>query len=94
MGKLKNVREDAHEEGWEKGLEQGIEQGIEQGEDKHLITLICKKLCKGKDVEQIADEVEEDGDRVKKICDLAERFAPDYDPDKVFEALRKEMPDA
>ena len=71
--------------------EQAREDGFEEGEDRHLIEQICKKLRRGKDVEQIADEVEEDITRVQTICDIAERFSPEYDPDKVFAAVEKEL---
>ena len=74
--------------------EEGIEQGIEQGSERHLTDQICKKLRRGKDIPQIADEVEEDKVRVKRICDIAERFAPDYDSKQVYDALRKEMAEA
>lgn len=72
---------------WEKG----IEQGIEQGEDRHLVEQICKKLRRGKDVEQIADELEEDIVRVKLICEMAKEYYPDYDFDKVYKAVKEEL---
>ena len=74
--------------------EEGIGKGIKQGSERHLIDQICKKLRRGKEIPQIVDEVEEDRDRVKKICSVAERFAPEYDADKVFEAVRKEAVEA
>lgn len=76
---------------WNDGVKQGIEQGIEQGEELTLVGLICKKLRKGKDVYQIADEVEEDVSRVKAICNVAEKFAPDYEVEKVLEALHADV---
>jgi len=39
--------------------ERGIEKGIEQGDRLRLVTLIQRKLAKGKSLEQIADELEE-----------------------------------
>ncbi len=62
----------------------------EEGRDRLLVELICKKLRKGKDVEQIADEVEEEVARIKKICDVAQAFGPEYDTEKVFTSLQKE----
>ena len=70
--------------------EEALAEGTELGTERHLIEQICKKLKRGKDIPQIADEVEEREERVQLICDIAERFAPDYDADKVFEAVRKE----
>lgn len=75
----------------EQAREDGFEEGREAGEDHHLVEQICKKLRRGKDVEQIADEVEEDLTRVSGICDVAERFSPDYDPDEVFKAVKAVM---
>jgi len=43
----------------ERGIAKGIEQGIEQGDRLRLLTLIQKKLARGKSLEQIADELEE-----------------------------------
>lgn len=79
------------EKGIEQGIEQGIEKGIEQGEDRHLVEQICKKLRRGKDVEQIADELEEDIVRVKLICEMAKEYYPDYDFDKVYKAVKEEL---
>ena len=55
-----------------------LEIGIEQGNIQKLIELICKKLRKGKSVECIADEVEEEYDLVAQICKLAAKYAPEY----------------
>ncbi len=66
----------------------GIGEGREEGIDEHLILLICKKLRRGKDIEVIADEVEESEDRVRDICELAEPYAPAYDEKLVIEAYR------
>lgn len=61
----------------------GIAKGIEKGEKKWRISLVCKKLRKGKSVEVIADEMEE----IRSICAAAEAFAPDYDEESVFNKL-------
>ena len=49
-------------QGISRGLSQGISQGISQGEEKKLLELIKKKLVKGKDLKQIAEELEETED--------------------------------
>ena len=60
-------------EGYEEGIEAGREEGREEGRYTLLETQIRKKLAKGKSIEVIADEVEEDLDTVKaimlKFCD-------------------------
>ena len=42
------------------GREEGMEHGIEQGDELCLIRMVCRKLKKGKSIEQIADELEEE----------------------------------
>ena len=61
--------------------------GETKGEQSTLVRQICRKLRKGKSYTQIADELEEDEIRIKVICDLAQKFAPDYDEKKVLEAV-------
>ena len=64
-------------------------EGREEGEIKKLIQQIICKLQKNKPVEVIADELEEDLEIVKKICDAAMDFAPDYNIDTIYEKLKK-----
>ena len=64
---MKAIRKEGYEDGLEKGIEQGIEQGLEQGIEQKLETQIRKKLAKGKSVEVIAEELEEDPETVKGI---------------------------
>ena len=52
---MKAIRKEGYEDGIERGLEQKLEEQIR------------KKLAKGKDIEIIAQEVEEDVERVKEI---------------------------
>jgi protein AbiQ len=61
---------------------------IEFGVDKHLIDLICKKMTKGKSIEVIADEVEENCDKVEAIYNIAQKYLPDYDVDKIYEEMK------
>ena len=68
-------------------MDQEFNRGIELGTDKHLIELICKKLKKDKNINIIAEEVEEPIEKVKGICDIAAGFAPDYDVEKIYEAM-------
>ena len=63
-------------------------RGKAMGAEQQLIKMICRKLRKGKDAEQIADELEEDEIRVKVICDAAAEYAPDYDEERVLAAVR------
>ena len=59
----------------------------EEGETSSLVSLICKKLKKGMSVAQIAEAVEEDEARVQTIVDVANKYAPDYDVEKIVQEL-------
>ncbi len=65
--------------------DEGKEIGKEIGKEQNLIELICKKLMKGKGIDIIAAEVEEDEEYVKEICSIAEKYLPDYDVDMIYE---------
>lgn len=47
----------------------GVEQGIEQGIEQKLREQVEKKLAKGKSVEVIADELEENVDRIRIVIE-------------------------
>lgn len=71
----------------EEAFEDGHAKGLEQGEMKKLITQICRKKQKSKTPEVIAEELEEDLEQVKRIYDVADEFAPEYDEEKIYEEL-------
>lgn len=64
--------------------EESFEDGLKKGKIEYLITLVCKKLAKGKAPEQIADELEEDIEKIKIICEIASKYAPIYDEDLIY----------
>lgn len=95
---MKKVREEARTEGLAKGRAEGIAEGraegiaegLAEGREKLVIEQICRKLRKGKDTAQIADELEEDRGKIEEIVKAAEPFAPEYDVEKIWDA-RKEI---
>ena len=74
---------------WNDGLERGLEQGLEQGREINLITMICRKLKKGKTPEQIADDLDEEYSKVERICNAAKQCGPEYDSDEVYRKLNQ-----
>ena len=72
---------------WLREYDTAVANGVARGREEQIISKICRKLRKGKDVAQIADELEESEIRVKAICDTAARFAPDYDEELVIKAV-------
>ncbi len=87
----KEGREEGHKEGREEGRkegrEEGREEGLVRGEEYKLVKQICKKLRRGKGITSIAEELEEESDRIAVICNTAKAFAPEYDAKEVMEAL-------
>lgn len=72
-------------EGW-KGFD--VQEERRNGELINHIKLICKKLSKGKNIDDIASELEEDDiSKIQEIVDIAYKFAPDYDANKIYEEL-------
>ena len=67
----------------EVGISKGMEQGISTGEIQKLVSLVCKKMEKGNSVEEIADMLEEEPEVIQNICNIAARYAPDYDVEKI-----------
>ena len=71
------------------GLAEGRAEGLEEGEKKKTIELVCRKLRKGKEPSEIANELDEDLTIVENICNVASGYAPDYDIDKILEGVKE-----
>ena len=80
---MAHIREDSYEE----GELAGKKIGQEIGQELKLIGQVCKKIKKNKTAEQIADELEEEIADIQKIYDVAEKFAPEYNVNKIFETM-------
>lgn len=79
----------ARDDGKTEGLIEGEAKGIAKGEVLKLISLVCKKLAKGKNAQAIAEALEENFPEVERICQAAEAYAPEYDCEKIYEELRE-----
>ena len=76
-------------EGEDASMSELLLDRIEQrGEQKKLISLISKKITKGKTPEVIADELEEEEAVIQEIYDIALAFALDYDCNAIYEAWK------
>ena len=77
----------AKEEGISEGYQRGKDDGVSEGKDQQLIQMVCKKIYKGKSPAIIAQELEESEETVRKICDAAKEFAPEYDCEKIYDKI-------
>ena len=75
------------QEGHKTGLQEGHKAGLQEGAQRTLISQICRKLQKGKLPEVIAEELEEDLNQVKQICEVAADFMPECNADEIYDAL-------
>ena len=62
------------------------EDALEEGENRKLVEQVCKKMRKDKTPETIAEDLEEEMEKIHGICEIAAACAPDYDCDKVYDA--------
>ena len=70
------------------GKMEGKLEGKLEGEERKLVELVCKKLRKEKSAEVIAEELEEEPEKIQSICEAAVACAPEYECDKVYQAWR------
>ena len=93
---LENTYNDGVEVGKEKGIEigkaQGIElgksQGIEFGERRKLIEMVYKKMKRGKTVEEIADDLEEDIEVINPIFNEIEKVGLDKSLEEIIKKVK------
>ncbi len=84
------VEERGIEKGIEKGIEQGIAQGIERGTELKVIQLVLKKMQKCYTVAQIAEALEEPEEKISRIAEVAQKYAPGYDERQILKELMQE----
>ncbi|SHJ55065.1 Rpn family recombination-promoting nuclease/putative transposase [Hespellia stercorisuis] len=70
-------------------IQEMIEDGRTEGEVRKLIEQTCKKLRKRQTAETIADALEEDPAYIQSIVEAAQKYAPDYDLDLIFQDFVK-----
>ena len=68
-------------------LEIGREEGREEGDIRRLLSLIRKKVQKGKSIDQIADELEEDVETIQPLYEIVLRYAPDYNMSDILDEV-------
>ena len=78
----KETRKYLRREAWEEGVLAGME--------RKLIDQVCQMLRRGMEAEGIAEELEEELDVIREICQAAQEFAPDYDSRLIQKRIQKE----
>ena len=68
-------------------IEEGRIEGREEGSQTKVIDQVCRKLRKGKDVNEIADALEEELSVVERICKAARELGTDCDVQKIYQKI-------
>ena len=63
------------------------EEGREEGGKIELVTLIQKKVIKGKTLDTIADELESTEEEIKPLYDIVLKYPTDTDPRELLTHL-------
>ena len=75
------------EEGFQTGREEGFQTGINYGELQNLVRMVLKKMQKDISYEITAELFEEPLEKIRKIYEVAEKYAPEYDIDSICREL-------
>ena len=68
------------------------ERGIEKGTELKLIQQVLKKIQKSYTVEQIAGFLEEPEEKIRRITEIAEKYAPVYDERQILKEMMQGNP--
>ncbi|MCM1084104.1 MAG: hypothetical protein NC393_14800 [Clostridium sp.] len=90
MTQVGRLFEEEKQQAVKQAVMQAVKVAFGEGEFKRLITLVCRKLRKSKEIDIIADELEEDIEVISEICKAAEPYAPEYNEELVYEAYKEQ----
>ena len=77
-------RQDAYKE----GHDAGYGEGHDAGRMETLVELVCQKTSRGMTAEEIAENLEIDIQVVKRICEIARKYEPEYDLKVICQELK------
>ena len=70
------------------GRQEGRQEGRLEGEQRQLLSLVYKKVKRGKSLFSIAEDLEMEQEEVKPMYETVVRFTPDYDLEKIYIAWK------
>ncbi len=65
------------------------ERGIKRGDELRLIRQLVKKLEKNYTIPEIANHLEESEEYITQLVTIAQKYAPEYDAEKILEELHE-----
>lgn len=85
--KMCNLSEYVWEKGLREGREEGLQTGINYGELQNLVRMVLKKMRKDVSYEITAELFEEPVEKIRRIYEVAEKYAPEYDIELICREL-------
>ena len=85
--KMCYLSEYVREKGIREGREEGLRTGINYGELQNLVRMVLKKMRKDVSYKITAELFEEPVEKIRKIYDVAEKYAPEYDIESICREL-------
>lgn len=79
--------------GEKRGRRKGILIGEQNGRVYIIVSLLCSKLEKQYTVEKISEELEMPEKSIETLCEIAEKYKPDYDVEKICKEVINKCPE-
>ncbi|MBQ8639214.1 MAG: hypothetical protein IJ468_08595, partial [Lachnospiraceae bacterium] len=77
------------EEGYHEGHESGYHTGRDEGLSRMLVRSCCRMLRKGGTIDQILFALDAEEATIRRIVQVAGKYAPDYDAEAVFKEYQE-----
>ena len=63
------------------------ERGIEKGTELKVIQMVLRKLQRNYTVAQIVEALEEPEEKISRIVEIAQKYAPEYDEGQILKEV-------
>ncbi len=87
---VSNVRLDPEIRGKYMTFGEKLDRTYIEAQDRLLIKQVCHNLSQGMSASDMANIFCVEEGKISNICEAAEKYAPDYDQDAIFDELQKE----
>ncbi len=77
-------------DGMQKGKQEGRIEGREEGGQIKLISMVRKKMLRGYDPAQIAEVLEEEPEKVEKICRILKAEGMEVSDEEIYRKYRED----
>ena len=71
------------------GMRKGMQEGMQKGLQIKLISMVRKKMLRGYDPAQIADVLEEEPEKVERICRILKAEGMEVSDEEIYRKYRE-----